>query len=168
MKFLVLLFLASLSASVEAQSNEPAPDLVVQAGHCLATADGDWFDLSRDSPYELELGYATGDKSGSGDDSLYLVDFTTPTHSQGYAFAFQTRGKGSHRELTLEFRTRFQQTVDGTQRVNLVDPPLGGLGTHDEILGAIRQVGFHTWKVPVEELRNRSRSVSCRTADALR
>jgi hypothetical protein len=137
------------------------PDVVLEAGHCVATASGDWFGLSPDDPYALELGTVTGG------DSLYLIDFTTPTHSQGYAFAFESRGKGSHRELRLQFRTRFQQAVDGTQRVNLVNPPLGGLGTQ-AIVSAIQQIGFHTWKVPVAELRSGSRSGSCSTADAVR
>ncbi|HZZ38601.1 MAG TPA: hypothetical protein VFE06_05675 [Acidobacteriaceae bacterium] len=168
MRFLVLFLLGCLGASVEAQDAEAPPDLLVEAGHCVATADGDWFDLSRDEPYSVELGYIEGEKSDSGGDPLYLIDFTTPTHSQGFGFAFETRGKGSHRELRLEFRTRFQQTVDGTQRVNLVDPPFGGVGTHDEMVAAIRQVGFHTWKVPVADLREGSRAVSCKTADAVR
>jgi hypothetical protein len=167
-RFLVFCLLGCCGASVGAQNSEAPPDLLSEAGHCLATADGDWFDLSRDDPYALELGYVEGEKSSSGGDSLYLIDFTTPTHSQGLAFAFETRGKGAHRELMLDFRTRFQQTVDGTQRVNLVNPTLGGVGSHDEIVAAIQQVGFHTWKVPVADLRNGSRSVSCKTADAVR
>jgi hypothetical protein len=167
-KFLVLCLLAIVGASVEAQNADPPPDLVLEAGHCVATADGDWFDVSHDSPYALELGAVYGGDLGSGGDSAYLIEYTAATHSRGYAFAFQTRGKGSHRELTLQFRTSFQQTTDGTQRVNLVDPPLGGMGTHDEILAAIQHVGFHTWKVPVADLRNGSRSVGCRTEGAVR
>ncbi|MGA8530419.1 MAG: hypothetical protein WB622_11945 [Acidobacteriaceae bacterium] len=169
MRFFAVCLLACLGASLEAQSNELVPDPVLEAGHCLATADGDWFALSPENPYAVELGYESGSQSSSGDDSsLYLIDFTTPTHTQGFAFAFLTHGKGSHRELTLESRTRFQQTDDGTRRVNLVDPPLGGLSSHDETLAAIQQVGFHTWKVPIAELRKRARSVSCATADAVR
>jgi hypothetical protein len=163
-RFLVLSLLVCLGGYVKAQNAQVPPELVVEAGHCVATASGDWFDLSRDDPYELELGTVTGGQSGA----LYLIDFTTPTHSQGFAFAFEAHGKGSHRELELESRTSFRQTVDGTQRANLVDPPLGGIRSHDEILAAIQEVGFHTWKVPVTELRNGSGVVSCRTTGALR
>ncbi|MGA7525194.1 MAG: hypothetical protein WBW84_22285 [Acidobacteriaceae bacterium] len=162
MRFLVLCVLACLGASVEAQNSAPPPDVLLEAGHCVATADGDWFDVSQDQPYALDLG------SVSGRDSLYLIDFTTPTHSQGFAFVFQSRGKGSHRELMLDFRIGFRQTVDGTGRVNLVNPPLGSIGTDDAIVAAIQQIGFHTWSVPVAELRDHSKSVSCSTAGALR
>ena len=162
-RFFGLCLLVSLGASVWGQNPGPPPDLLVEAGHCLATAPGDWFDLSRDKPYALELGYAAPE----GGVSVYLIDFTTPTHSRGFAFAFQTRGKGAHRELTLESRTRFRQTVDGTGRVSLVGPPLGGIYTEGATLAAIGKVGFHTWKVPVARLREPS-LVSCRTAEAVR
>jgi hypothetical protein len=167
LRFLAFCLLACLGASVEAYAQAP-PDLLVAAGHCVATARGDWFDLARDDPYALELGTVSGGPSGSAGEALYLIDFTTPTHSQGLAFAFQTRGKGSHRELILESRTRFRQTVDGTQQVSLIDPPLGGISSQDGILGAIQQVGFHTWKVPVADLRHSAKSVSCSTTGALR
>jgi hypothetical protein len=134
----------------------------------VASAAGDWFGVARENPYTLELGYVTGEKSSSGGDRLDLIEFTTPTHTQGFAFALESHGKGSHRELTLEFRTGFRQADDGTQRVNLVNPPLGGVGTNDEILAAIQQVGFHTWRVPVAELKDDSRPIVCRSAEALR
>jgi len=163
MRFLVICAVACLSASVEAQNTAPPPDALLDAGHCVAAAQGDWFGIAQENPYALELGSVSG-----GGDELYLIDFTTPTHSEGYAFAFASRGRGSHRELTLEFRTRFRQSVDGTQRVNLVDPPLGGMDAHDGTLAAIEQVGFHTWKVPVAELRSHSSGASCTTSGAVR
>lgn len=165
MRCLFLILVASLAAQIEAQTRQNAPDLVREAGHCVATAQGDWFGLSPENPYELELGIS-GDEGNSESDSIYLIDFTAPTHSQGYAFAFESRGRGSHRELTLEFRTRFQQADDGTQRVSLVDPPVGGIRSNAAILAAIQKVGFHTWRVPVAELRGGS-GVSCVTANAL-
>lgn len=163
MRILVFCVVACLSAWVQAQNTAPPPDALLDAGHCVATAQGDWFGIAQENPYALELGSVF---SSGGE--LYLIDFTTPTHSEGYAFAFATRGRSSRREMTLEFRTRFRQSVDGTQRVNLVDPPLGGMGAHDGTLAAIEQVGFHTWKVPVAELRSHSGGVSCSTSEAVR
>jgi hypothetical protein len=168
MRFVILCLLACLGAPVEAQGTQAAPDALLEAGHCVASAPGDWLNIARDNPYTVELGYAAQEKAGSGGDPLYLIEFTTPTHSQGFAFVFDARGKGSHRELTLESRTGFRQTVDGTQRVTLVNPPLGGIHTEQETLAAIQKVGFHTWKVPVADLRKGGRSVSCKTAEAVR
>lgn len=168
MRILVFCVIACLGASVEGQNTAPPPDALLDAGHCVATAQGDWFGIGQENPYSLELGVSSVSETNGGDGELYLIDFITPTHSEGYAFAFAARGQGSHSELTLEFRTRFQQSVDGTKRVNLVDPPLGGMDAHDGTLAAIEQVGFHTWKVPVAELRDHSLSGSCRTSDAVR
>lgn len=165
MRCFLLCFVVCLSAGALAQNTAPAPDVLLEAGHCLAAAKGDWLAVGPENPYALELGTADG---GAGGDALYLVEFTTPTHAEGYAFAFETRGKGSHRELTLQFRTRFRQTVDGTGRVQLVDPPLGGVGTQEGVVGAIQQVGFHTWNVPVAQLRSYAGGVHCTTADAVR
>lgn len=168
MRFLALCFLACLGASLEAQNTAPPPDFLLDAGHCLATADGDWFGISQENPYTLELGSASANEVSGDGDMFYLIDYTSPTHSEGYAFAFEHRGRGSHREMTLEFRIGFKQTVDGTQQVHLTNSPLGGIGTQDEVLRAIQRVGFHTWKIPVADLRNHSSGAACKTSDALR
>jgi hypothetical protein len=168
LRCIFILLLACFSAPLYAQITEPAPQPLLDAGHCLASADRDWLDVARENPYQLELGYVSPDESASGqDDALYLIDFTSPTHTEGFAFTFLTQGKGSHRVLSLQSRTRFRQTDDGSQQVNLVNPPLGGIGSQDEILAAIRQVGFHTWRVPVADLRNRSSAVRCDTSQGV-
>lgn len=167
MRCLVVVFLASCCSCLCAQITEPPPSALLDAGHCLAADHRDWLDIAAEKPYELELGLVSANKSDSGSEKpLYLIEFTTPTHTQGFAFVFLSRGKDPHRDLLLQFRTRFHQTDDGSQQVNLIDPPLGGVGTQDEILAAIRKVGFHTWKVPVATLQNHSGSVHCDTADA--
>jgi len=163
----VVILLACLSQPLLSQIPEPPPDVLLDAGHCLAASGQDWLNLARESPYQLELGYVAG-KSGSGDSPLYLIDFTTPTHTEGLAFAFLTHGKDPHRALLLEFRTRFRQTDDGSAQVSLVDPPLGGIGTQDEILDAIHQVGFHTWTVPVADLRSHAGSAECDTSQGIK
>ncbi len=172
MRCLTLFLLACLSTAVRAQIASPPPDTLLDAGHCLAADQRDWLDVASERPYEVELGFISPDnpdsgKSDSAKDPLYLIEFTTATHTEGFAFVFLSRGKDPHRDLLLQFRTRFHQTDDGSQQVKLVDPPLGGVGTQDDILAAIRQVGFHTWKVPVDSLRKRASSVHCATGEGL-
>lgn len=166
MRCLVALFLAASSTFLCAQMSERAPDTLLDAGHCLAADHRDWLDVMRAQPFEVDLGYVPADKSDSGKSPLYVIEFTTPTHTAGYAFAFLSHGKDSHRDLLLQFRTRFRQADDGSQQVSLVDPPLGGVGTQDEIIAAIHQVGFHTWSIPVADLKNHTGSVRCETAEA--
>jgi len=147
----------------------PAPEPLLDAGHCLASADRDWLDLATAKPYQVELGYVASDadKSDAGESPVYLIEYTTPTHTAGFAFTFRVHGKAPHRTLLLESRNRFRQTDDGSQQVSLVDSPLGGIGTQDEVVAAIKQIGFHTWSVPVTDLRNHATSVHCETAEGV-
>jgi hypothetical protein len=152
----------------------------MDAGHCLAADHRDWLNVASEKPYEVELGLVASEKADSGKAPIYLIQYTTPTHTEGVAFAFESRGKDSHRklvpfvgrgqdphrDLVLQFQTQFHQTDDGSQKVSLVDPPLGGVATQEEILAAIQQVGFHTWRVPVANLRNYSGSAQCNLAEA--
>ena len=179
MRCLIVLFFASCSAYLCAQISEPPPDTLLDAGHCLAADQRDWLDVAREKPYEVELGFVSADKSDAGREApLYVIEFTTTTHTDGFAFAFLSRGKeshhdflsrskDSHRELLLQSRIRFRQSDDGSQQVSLVDAPLGGVGTQDDILAAIRKVGFHTWRVPVADLRHHAGSVQCDMAEAV-
>jgi hypothetical protein len=166
LRCLVVFLLVCCSLGLRAQLTSPPPDALLDAGHCLAAADRDWLDIARENPYRLELGYSLSDPSDAERSQLILIEYTKPTHSEGFAYSFETRGKEQHRVFLLQYRIRFHQTDDGTARVNLVDPPLGGIGTQDEVVDAIRQIGFHTWTVPVDDLRKHSSSAHCDTSAA--
>lgn len=167
MKCLPLLLLACAWAALPAQITDPPPDELLDAAHCLATASQDWLGLAKDNPAQLEMGYVSDNKSYPGQDLLNVVDYTTRTHSAGMVFNFLTKGKDPHRILRLQFRTRFRQTDDGTQQLELVDPPLGGIWTQDQVLSAIRQIGFHTYTVPISDVFNRPRGVQCESSSAV-
>jgi hypothetical protein len=174
-----VIFLATCSSFLCAQISEPPPDTLLDAGHCLAATDRDWLDVARERPFEVELGYVSAEKSESGKAvPLYLIEFTTPTHTDGFVFVFLSRdkeshsdflkrNKESHSDLLLQSRIRFHQSDDGSQQIRLVDPPLGGVGTQDAILAAIQKVGFHTWKVPVADLVHHAGAVNCDTAEGV-
>lgn len=165
MKFLLPLFLLFLSAAVRAQI--PPPELLLDGGHCLVTAPQDWLHLAHRGTAALELGSVSDDKAFPGADLLYLVDYAIPTHAQGTVFVFLVEGKDPHRLLHFQYRVGFRQTVDGSQQVTLEDPPLGGIGTEDDILASIRQIGFHTWTIPVADLAQDSSDIRCDTKPAI-
>jgi hypothetical protein len=167
LRCLAAVLFVSFGAVVSAQITEPPPGPLLEAGHCLAAADRDWLDVGPEKPYRLELGYVAANATDTAKNPLYLVEYTTPTHTEGFAFAFLTHGKETHRELLLQYRARFRQSDDGSQQLSLVDPPLGGVGTQDEILAAIKQVGFHTWKVAVADLKSHAGSTRCETAEGI-
>lgn len=166
MRFFLILLLACLSAAAQ----EAPPDLLVDAGQCLGTARKDWLDLAHNKAATVELGSATDAAAHPDEQMLYLVDYIAPLHSQGTVFSFLVGGDKHHRFLRLLFPTRFRQSFwdDGSWRIELLDPPYGGVGTHDEISAAIRQSGFETtFKIPIAQLQKPPDSVSCEMENQL-
>jgi hypothetical protein len=113
-----------------------------------------------------------------GEQMLYVVDYITPyqsegtvfPHTGGTVFSFLVGGDKHHRDLRLLFTTKFRQVFfpdDASQRIELVDPPFGGIETHDEIISIIRQIGFETFKIPVTQLQKPPDSVSCEMENEL-
>ncbi len=161
LKAFSFILVAFLSTAVAGQIEEPAPDPLLDAGHCLAAVPGDALGLAQYQPADVELGYVADTKSYGGQELDIVVEFTTPTHSGGKVFALLASGKATHRVLRLQFQTAFRQSEDGSQRIELVDPPFGGIGTRDQMIAAIRQVGFHTYTVLVADLQKRAGSLQC-------
>jgi hypothetical protein len=163
----VRIFLFLLLACISAGAQEAPPELLVDAGQCLGTAKQDWLNLAHRQGTTVELGSVTDAAAHSGNQMLYVVDYITAYHSEGTVFPFQVEGDKRHRVLRLLFTTRFRQSDDGSQRIEIVDSPFGGIGTHDEIVSAIRQIGFETFKIPVAQLQAHPDSVSCDSENGL-
>ncbi|HEX4068095.1 MAG TPA: hypothetical protein VHZ09_18900 [Acidobacteriaceae bacterium] len=161
MRCLVLILLVCLVPAARAQEPGPAPKLLLDAGHCLATAQGDPLQLASRQAAQVELGYVVDSKSLTGADLLTVVNYTVPTHARGTVFTFLAHGKDTNRTLRLQYSVDFRQSDDGSQQIELVDPPLGGIGTQDAALSAIRQIGFRTYALPVSGLQAPSSSVQC-------
>ena len=185
MRFFFILLLTCVSAG--AQEAAP-PDLLVDAGQCLGAAKQDWLDLAHRKAATVELGsvdrrrlqdqtralpdYPTrpaGAPAHRVEQVLYVVDYisegTVFPHSEGTVFPFLVAGDKHHRVLRLLFTVKFRQVFfpdDVSSRIELVDPPYGGIGTRDEIISAIRQIAFATFRIPVTQLQKPPvDSVSC-------
>jgi hypothetical protein len=165
-RFFLILLLTCLSANAQ----EAPPDLLVDAGQCLGTAKQDWLDLAHRKAATVELGSLTAAAEHRDEQRLYVVDYIAPYHSGGTVFTFLVEGDKHHRVLRLLFPTKFRQVFwdDGSHRIELVDPPFGGIRTHDEIFSAIRQNGFErTFKIPVTQLQKPPDSVNCEMENEL-
>lgn len=193
MRFFLILLLTCLSAGAQ----DAPPDLLVDAGQCLGAAKHDWLDLAHRKAATVELGSVEGTRlqdqtqalpdyptrpAGAPahrvEQVLYVVDYTPYhsegtvfPHSEGTVFPFLVAGDKHHRVLRLLFTIGFRQVFspdDTSSRIELVDPPYGGIGTHDEIISAIRQIGFETFKIPVTQLQKPpADSVSCEMENEL-
>lgn len=189
MKFIFILLLTCISAGAQVAP----PDLLVDAGQCLGTAKQDWLDLAHRKAATVELGAMdwtglpnkreqgppdsdtrpSGEAAHSGEQILYVVDYVLASkgfpHSEGTVFSFLVGGD-KHHVLRLLFTTRFRQIFfpdDASSRIELVDPPFGGIETHDEIISTIRQIGFATFKIPVTRLQKPPDSISCEMENEL-
>jgi hypothetical protein len=163
---IAVLTLTCLSPTLQAQMTGPPPEPLLDAAHCLATAKTDWLGLTNDAS-EVELGYASGPGSWQGGDPFYLVDYSSPVHSQGSVFVFVVRGKAPHRALRLEYKVQFRQSDDGSQQLELIDPQFGGISTQDRVLSAVREVGFHTYAIPVTGLLLPSNKFACESEEGI-
>ena len=189
MRFFLIPLLTCLSAG--AQEAAP-PDLLVDAGQCLGTAKHDWLDLAHRKAATVELGSVEGTRlqdqtralpdyptrpAGAPahrvEQVLYVVDYisegTVFPHSEGTVFPFLVAGDKHHRVLRLLFTIKFRQVFfpdDVSSRIELVDPPYGGIGTRDEIISAIRQIAFATFRIPVTQLQKPPDSISCEMENA--
>ena len=148
---LVCLTLVCLPTALRAQAPEPLPEPLFDAAYCLANSGHDWLGLAHDAS-QLDLGYVIEPSPYRGEEQLYLVEYTNEAHSRGSVFVFLALGKESHRALRLEYKAAFRRSIDGSRRLELVDPPLGGIWTQEQLLSAIRKVGFETHTLSVADL----------------
>lgn len=166
MRCLALILLACCVPAMDAQEAAAPPQMLLDAAHCLVTAQGDPLQLAPRHAASAELGYVADPKSLPGATLLTVVNYTIPTHARGTVFTFVVHGNKSHRALQLQYSVAFRQSDDGSQKIDLVDPPFGGIATQDEAISAIRRIGFHTFTVSVSPLLAASGDVQCESQAA--
>lgn len=160
MRYLAVGLLLSLPATLLPQQ-PPPPKLLVDAAQCLATSKEDWLSLGRRKANEVEMGFVTDTKSYPGEQLLYIVNFTTPLHTSGLVATFLADGKEPHLTLRLQYKVNFRQSDDGSQRVELINPPFGGISTQERVISAVHQVEQRTWTIPLSPLVTQPNVADC-------
>jgi hypothetical protein len=112
--------LMCLGATVHSQ--EQAPRLLVQAAQCLAVKNF----LPPSTPTRLTFGYLLEEKSYPGEKVLYLVNYPTPTRSNGLAFTIFLTEHDDRQVFNIQNNASFVLSKDGLNGVSFLDPPLGG------------------------------------------
>lgn len=143
------------------QAAEPPPPVLFDAAQCLATSKEDWLSLARRNPMDLEMGYVLDPKGFAGQQMLYVVDYSSPLHTEGTVAVYTVEGKKPQLTLRLQYNVPFQQSGDGMHSIRLVNPPFGGIGTQERVISAIRKVGSETWTIPVQSLVTRPNEATC-------
>jgi hypothetical protein len=129
--FLSLLFTVALNV---APAQEQAPTLLRGAAHCLVAK-------SFLQPSALDLGYFVDTRSWPGERVLYVVSYTDSSQFKGYVYTiFLSQRHGRH-AYNIQNNAKFVRRITGTQGVDFVEPPLGGIWTQEHLAAAILRIG---------------------------
>ncbi|MGB7986626.1 MAG: hypothetical protein WCF54_15775 [Terracidiphilus sp.] len=153
---IAVLLLIFLSANV--RSLEPAPQLLTQAIHCLAVKSF----LPSSGTNKLLFGYYFDEKSYPGEKVLYVVNFASPTRSNGLVFALFLSQDNNHQVFNIQNNASFVLSKDDVYGVSFVNPPLGGGWTQERLANAIDQIEKQPrFNVSVRDFLAADTSTSC-------
>jgi hypothetical protein len=133
-----ILLLSCLSATVCAQ--EQAPKLLREAAHCLAAKEQDWLGLRSSTATVLSLGYLDDTKSYPGEEVLYVVDYTGHGRTEGLVFTIFLTRQDRRRIFDIQNNAKVVRSKEGIEGVDFVEPPLGGTGTQEDLVAAIKRI----------------------------
>lgn len=154
---LSILLLGCLSASLGIC--EKAPQLLTQAAECLATKQF----LPSSRAATLTLGYLLDEKSYPDDKVIYLVDYASPSESNGWVFAMVLTGNNGHQHFDIQNNATFVVSNKGFDGVSFVDPPLGGTWTQEHLASAIQQIEKQPRFTILKESLSTASSEGCRS-----
>jgi len=142
-----VLWLLSLGSTVRSQ--EPAPELLVRAAHCLAVKDF----LPKSTSTSLTFGYLLDEKSYPREKVLYVVNFPEPTRSNGFAFTVFLAEENKISVFNIQNNASFVMSRGDENGVSFTDPPLGGTWTQQHLTSAISQIEKQPrFRIPVPEV----------------
>lgn len=143
-------------ATVQAQGQPPK--LLSQTVQCLAAKK--FLPSSRAS--KLTFGYLLDDKSYPRYKVVYVVEYATPSRSNGQIYeVFITEHQGYHM-FNIQNNATFFLSNDKQSGVSFVTPPLGGTWTHEHLTSAIREIEKQPrFTIPVPDLTPVSESIAC-------
>ncbi len=156
-KMILIAFLLAFYASTTCPQEQPQ-QLVVHAGHCLVVKGF----LPSSRAKILSFGYFLDEKSYPGDKVLYVVNFASPTRSDGLVFAIFLTRDGDHQVFNIQNNASFVLSKEDVHGVSFVDPPLGGTWTQGRLALAIDQIEKQPrLAIPVRDFLAVDASSSC-------
>lgn len=133
-----LLLLAGLTTALFAQ--EQTPKLLLSGAHCLAVGKQDWLGLADSSPPTLTLGYLFDTKSYPGEKVLFVVEYSDTAKHSGKVFTIFVRERSGHQVFDIQNNAKFTNSKKGINGIGFTEPPLGGTGTQEDLVAAIKRV----------------------------
>jgi len=150
------LVVVALVATVQAQVKPPK--LLIHAIQCVAAKKF----LSSSKVPKLTFGYLLDEGSYPGRKVVYVVEYTTPSRSNGQVYAvFVTEHRG-RQVFNVQNNAKFVLSKDEPNGVSFVTPPLGGIWTHEHLSLAIREIEKQPrFVISARDLSSISESITC-------
>jgi hypothetical protein len=154
---LAVLLLACIAAAT-AWSQEPPPQLLIRAAHCLAVKE----ELPRSKARALTFGYLVDEESYPGEKVMYVVTYAAPAKSKGLVFAIVLTQLGDKNVFDIQNNASFVLSKDDIHGISFVSPPLGGDWTQERLASAIERIEKQPrFTIPIRDFLASDASTSC-------
>lgn len=158
---LSVLFPLILWSGLAAHSQSNGPELLRGASHCLTVEDTDWLAVQNSQTKSVRVSYAIDTLSYPGTNTIYVVVYANSDRSSGKIFDLTYQQKGGKTIFDVQNNGSFARSGN---RIDFVDPPLGGVWTQAHLVRAIRRAERRQEVLfDVKELSASSPGVTCRS-----
>ncbi len=155
---IALATLLTLCPAASGKSQQQPPQLLLRATKCLAAKKF----LPSSSAVQLTFGYFLDEKSYPGDKALYIVEYASPTRSNGLVFSVFLGERNGRQEFNIQNNAAFVLSKREPSGVSFLNPPLGGTWTQEHLALAIKEIVKQPkYTIPVKELSSLGRCTSC-------
>jgi len=156
-----ILFPLMLCSGLAAHSQSNSSELLRGASHCLVVEDTDWFSVQKSHAKSVRVSYAIDTVSYPRENTIYVVAYADGGRASGKIFDLIYQQKG--RKTIFDVQNNGSFTRSGN-RIDFVDPPLGGVWTQAHLVRAITRAGLRPEVLfDVKELSATFPSVTCKS-----
>jgi len=150
---------APVHASVPVTGYIKAPAMLRHAAHCLAVKRF----LPSTNKAKRSLGYRLDVRSRPGEKVLYVVDYPGDSRFGGFVYVVFIEGDGGSKVFNIQNNAKFRSSRDGKD-IRFVEEALGGVGTHNDIVAAIKEIALKpVFTLSTKEIARADASIGCQS-----
>jgi hypothetical protein len=150
-----------LWSSVAAHSQSSGSALLRGASHCLAVEDTGWLSVQDSHAKLIRVSYVIDTVSYPGEKAIYVVAYADSGSANGKIFHVVYQQKGRKTIFDVQNNGSF---VRSGNKIDFVDPPLGGVWAQAHLMRAIKRAGLRPEVLfDVKELLATFPSVTCKS-----
>jgi hypothetical protein len=156
-----ILFPLILWSGLAAHSQSNSSELLRGASHCLAVEDTDWLSVQDSHAKSIRVSYVIDTVSYPGGKTIYVVAYEGSGRAKGEIFDVVYQQKDRKTIFDVQNNGSF---VRSGNKIDFVDPPLGGVWTQAHLMRAIKRAGLRPEVLfDVKELSASFPSVTCKS-----